>query len=120
MSDDSDPDSAEVTNLANLVIPLLLFVPVLFWNLVPDWGFAPLGRPPVNVFCALFAVLAGVLDERDAFAAIDVGTLMFLIGMMLMAAYLEKKGLLERFADSAFKDKKPLTLLVLTALFSGE
>ncbi len=37
-----------------------------------------------------------------------------------MAAYLEKKGFLEKLAENTFKKRKPLTLLVLTSLVSGE
>src|SRR5215472_15350682 len=89
--DDDTPVVHGDPTFGDLVLQISLFIPVLFFNLFPDFKWAPLGRPPVNVFCALMAIMTGVVREKEAFDAVDYGTLMFLIGMMLMAAYLDRK-----------------------------
>lgn len=81
------PDEGHVEatpgTVAWIILQVILFVPVLFFNLVPDFRFAPLGRAAPLSLCGLLAVLTGIVDEKEAFQkAIDHGTLVFLIGVV--------------------------------------
>ena len=51
-----------------------------------------LGRPAGALLGAVAMVLCGVLDFEAAKRAIDLDTILFLLGMMIVLAYLELSG----------------------------
>ena len=83
---------------------------------------------PISVLAMLGAVImvmAGVLDAKAAFKAIDLNVIFLLVGMMIMVSILAETGLFEWIAIKATQLVKgePIPLLVLlmlvTAVFSA-
>ena len=88
-----------------------------------------LGRPAGALLGAVAMVLSGVLDFEAAKRAIDLDTILFLLGMMIMLAYLELSGffeILERRIMGYARSARMLLLLVmgsaalLSALFMND
>jgi Na+/H+ antiporter NhaD/arsenite permease-like protein/uncharacterized membrane protein (UPF0127 family) len=77
-------------------------------------------RPAGALVGAVLMVVFGVLTLDQAFAAIDMNTLLLLLGMMIITVYLRAAGFFELMADKILSHSKtPLQLLVLVALSSG-
>ena len=83
---------------------------------------------PISVLAMLGAivmVMTGVLGAEEAFRAIDLNVIFFLVGMMIMVSILAETGLFEWIAIKATQLVKgePIPLLVLlmlaTAVFSA-
>ncbi len=69
-----------------------------------------------------FGVVAlGVIDQKEAFAAIDLNVIFLLAGMMVMAGVLAKTGFFEMVAIRAVKvsDGRPFRLLVTLSLVTA-
>ena len=86
-------------------------------------------RPSGALLGAVGMVAFGVLSLQDAYAAIDLDTLSFLLGMMILIAYLELSGffeVLERWIIGFAQSTRMLLLLVvvsagvLSALFMND
>lgn len=75
-----------------------MFVVALFL-IATEW----LHRTVIVLAGASLFVLAGVLDQHDAFAAIDLDTLGLLIGMMVIVAITERTGIFEYLAILALR-----------------
>src|SRR5262245_7247125 len=80
----------------------------------------PLNRPAAALLGAVLMVASGVLTPQQAYRAVDYDTLVLLLGMMLIAAYL----FLARFFDCAAywilrKAGTPQRLLLFLILTSG-
>lgn len=58
----------------------------------------PLGRPAGALAGAVAMVAIGALTPQQAYAAVDGDTIVLLLGMMLITAYLEKAGAIDRVA----------------------
>lgn len=69
----------------------------------------------VMVGGALF-IVAGVLDQHDAFEALDLNTLGLLIGMMVIVVVTEKTGVFEFLAIKAVQLARGSTILVVFSL----
>jgi Na+/H+ antiporter NhaD/arsenite permease-like protein len=69
----------------------------------------------------LGAVALGVLDQNEAFAAIDLNVIFLLAGMMIMAGVLARTGFFELVAIRAVKLSRgqPFRLLVILALITA-
>ncbi|MCS7090735.1 MAG: anion transporter [Verrucomicrobiota bacterium] len=59
----------------------------------------PLNRPAAALLGTVLMVAAGVLTPEEAYQAVDYDTLVLLLGMMLIAAYLHLAGFFEWCAD---------------------
>ena len=88
-----------------------------------------LGRPAGAMLGAVAMVLCGVIDFETAKRAIDLDTLLFLLGMMIVLAYLELSGffeILERRIMGYARSPRWLLFLVmgsaslLSALFMND
>lgn len=88
-----------------------------------------LGRPAGALLGAVAMVLCGVLDFESAKRAIDLDTILFLLGMMIVLAYLELSGffeILERRIMGFARSARMLLWLVmgsaalLSALFMND
>jgi len=77
-------------------------------------------RPAGALVGAVLMIVFGVLSLNQAFAAIDMHTLLLLLGMMIITVYLRTAGFFELMADTMLSfSKTPLQLLILVALSSG-
>lgn len=77
-------------------------------------------RPAGALVGAVLMVVAGVLTLDEAFAAIDLHTILLLLGMMIITVYLRAAGFFELMADRIISlSRTPLQLLTLIAVSSG-
>jgi Na+/H+ antiporter NhaD/arsenite permease-like protein len=80
----------------------------------------PLNRPAAALLGAVLMVALGVMTPEQAYHAVDYDTLVLLLGMMLIAAYLFLAGFFEWAADKVLKlAKTPQRLLLYLILTSG-
>jgi Na+/H+ antiporter NhaD/arsenite permease-like protein/uncharacterized membrane protein (UPF0127 family) len=69
---------------------------------------------------AVLMIVFGVLTLDQAFAAIDMNTLLLLLGMMIITVYLRIAGFFELMADRIVSlSKTPVQLLLFVTLSSG-
>jgi Na+/H+ antiporter NhaD/arsenite permease-like protein/uncharacterized membrane protein (UPF0127 family) len=77
-------------------------------------------RPSGALVGAVLMIIFGVLTLDQAFGAIDMHTLLLLLGMMIITVYLRTAGFFELMADKMLSlAKTPLQLLILVVLSSG-
>jgi len=77
-------------------------------------------RPAGALVGAVLMIAFGVLTLDQAFAAIDMHTLLLLLGMMIITVYLKAAGFFELMADKILSlSKTPLQLLIFVAVSSG-
>jgi Na+/H+ antiporter NhaD/arsenite permease-like protein len=80
----------------------------------------PLNRPAAALLGAVLMVATGVLSPELAYHAVDYDTLVLLLGMMLIAAYLQLAGFFEWAADAVLRvAPNPQRLLLYVVLTSG-
>lgn len=80
----------------------------------------PLNRPAGALLGAAAMVGFGVMTPEEAYRAVDYNTLVLLLGMMLIAAYLHLAGFFEWAADGILRRaRSPQQLLLLLMLASG-
>ncbi|MCP5524782.1 MAG: anion transporter [Verrucomicrobiales bacterium] len=80
----------------------------------------PLNRPAAALLGAVLMVATGVLTPDEAYAAVDYNTLVLLLGMMLICAYLNLAGFFEWAADWVLRvARTPAQLLFYLTLTSG-
>ncbi len=69
---------------------------------------------------AVLMIILGVVSLDQAFAAIDMHTLLLLLGMMIITVYLRTAGFFELMADKILSlSRTPFQLLVFVTLSSG-
>jgi Na+/H+ antiporter NhaD/arsenite permease-like protein/uncharacterized membrane protein (UPF0127 family) len=77
-------------------------------------------RPAGALVGAVLMIVFGVLSLDQAFAAIDMNTLLLLLGMMIITVYLRIAGFFEFMADKILSlSRTPFQLLVFITLSSG-
>jgi Na+/H+ antiporter NhaD/arsenite permease-like protein len=80
----------------------------------------PLNRPAAALLGAVLMVAFGVMTPEQAYRAVDYDTLVLLLGMMLIAAYLYLAGFFEWAADGILRVAgTPQRLLLCLILTSG-
>ncbi len=80
----------------------------------------PLNRPAAALLGTVLMVACGVLSPQQAYRAVDYDTLVLLLGMMIISAYLCLAGFFEWAADwILWRAKTPQSLLVYLILTSG-
>ncbi|HUE37033.1 MAG TPA: anion transporter [Candidatus Acidoferrum sp.] len=80
----------------------------------------PLNRPAAALLGAVLMVACGVMTPAQAYSAVDYDTLVLLMGMMIIAAYLSIAGFFEWAADWILRRaKSPKSLLLLLVCASG-
>src|SRR2546422_11108454 len=80
----------------------------------------PLNRPAAALLGTVLMVGCGVLTPEQAYRAVDYDTLVLLLGMMLMAAYLFLAGFFEWAANWILRHAKtPQSLLAHLICASG-
>ena len=77
-------------------------------------------RPAGALVGAVLMVVFGVLTLDQAFSAVDLHTLLLLLGMMIVTVYLRAAGFFELMADKILsRSRTPLQLLIFISLSSG-
>ncbi len=77
-------------------------------------------RPAGALVGAVLMIVFGVLTLDEAFAAIDMHTLLLLLGMMIITVYLRTAGFFELMAAKILSlSKTPTQLLIFITLSSG-
>lgn len=80
----------------------------------------PIGRPAGALLGAVLMVATGVLTPEQSFEAVDHDTIVLLLGMMLITAYLDEAAFFDWVVAAALRTcRTPWALLVLAALLSG-
>jgi Na+/H+ antiporter NhaD/arsenite permease-like protein len=80
----------------------------------------PLNRPAAALLGAVLMVASGVMTPDQAYRAVDYDTLVLLLGMMLISAYLYLGGFFEWAADQVLRRAgTPQQLLLYLILTSG-
>lgn len=79
-----------------------------------------LNRPAASLLGAVAMVVIGGLPMREAYAAIDMDVIVFLLGVLLLTAYLELGGFFEWVASAIVRRAHaPLSLLGVVVFVSG-
>jgi Na+/H+ antiporter NhaD/arsenite permease-like protein len=79
-----------------------------------------LNRPAASLLGAVAMVTLGGLPLRDAYAAIDLNVIVFLLGVLLLTAYLELGGFFEWVAQAVVgRAHAPMSLLAVVVFVSG-
>lgn len=80
----------------------------------------PLNRPAAALLGAVLMVVTGILTPQEAYRAVDYDTLILLLGMMLISAYLYLGGFFDWAADWILRVAgTPQRLLLYLILTSG-
>lgn len=80
----------------------------------------PIGRPAGALLGAVLMVATGVLTPEASFAAVDHGTIVLLLGMMLITAYLDQAAFFDWVVTRVLRVcRTPWGLLVVVALLPG-
>lgn len=80
-------------------VAVLIFACAYLVITAPKLRLLPLGRPAGALVGAFAMVLAGVLTPEEAWAAIEPNTIVLLLGMMIVTAYLDTAGFFEWTAE---------------------
>jgi len=79
--------------------------------------FLPLNRPAAALLAAALMVGFGVMTPERAYRAVDYDTLVLLLGMMIISAYLYLVGFFEWAAEGILRRARtPQTLLALVII----
>src|SRR5574338_320739 len=72
-------------------------------------------RTLIALLAGLLLIVLGVIDQHEAFAAIDLNVILLLAGMMVMASIVAKTGLFEWLALRSLRvaHGRPLPLLLI-------
>jgi Na+/H+ antiporter NhaD/arsenite permease-like protein len=80
----------------------------------------PLNRPAAALLGTVLMVVTGVMTPEQAYRAVDYNTLVLLLGMMLISAYLSLAGFFDWAADRILQvAETPQRLLLYLVLVSG-
>ncbi len=100
--------------------PLLIFIVTYFLIAVQPVRFLHLNRPAASLLGAVAMVVLGGLPLAEAYAAIDLDVLVFLLGLMILVGYLEEGGFFEVAAEWLLERvTTPRRLLVGVVVGSG-
>jgi Na+/H+ antiporter NhaD/arsenite permease-like protein len=97
-----------------LIVFLITYLLIAFQNLPK----LHIDRPAGALLGAVAMVLFGVVTLQEAYQAIDLNTILFLLGMMIIVAYLELSGffeLIEIFIVRRARTRQELLFLVIVS-----
>ena len=78
-----------------------------------------INRPAGALLGAVAMVLFGVLNLKEAYSAIDLDTILFILGMMIVVAYVELSGFFAVAEDFILKNAKSASGLLLLLIISS-
>lgn len=86
-----------------MIAGLAIFAATYLLIAVQRLPFVHLNRPAASLVGAVAMVVAGVLTPQQAYAAIDLDVIVFLLGLMLIVGYLEVGKFFEWAAESVLR-----------------
>lgn len=99
---------------------LTVFVLVYLGMILGRLPGLALDRTGIALLGAIALIACGRIDSHSAWAAIDVGTIALLFGMMVVSAALQRAGFYDRTVERiAARDTSPTQLLGLVVLAAG-
>jgi Na+/H+ antiporter NhaD/arsenite permease-like protein len=98
------------------LIAALLFVGAYILIAVERWD-----RTLIALLTAMVMILLGIVDQHEAFAAIDLNVIFLLVGMMIIASILARTGFFEWLAirSVVLSDGHPIRLLLILSLVTA-
>jgi Na+/H+ antiporter NhaD/arsenite permease-like protein/uncharacterized membrane protein (UPF0127 family) len=103
-----------------VITALVIFIITYFFIGIRQIPRLHINRPAGALVGAVLMIVFGVLTLDQAFAAIDMHTLLLLLGMMIITVYLRHAGFFELMADKILSlSKSPLQLLIFVVTSSG-
>jgi Na+/H+ antiporter NhaD/arsenite permease-like protein/uncharacterized membrane protein (UPF0127 family) len=111
---------AKVYSYDGMITALIIFIITYAFIGLRQIPRLHIDRPAGALVGAVLTVVFGVLTLDQAFGAIDMHTLLLLLGMMIITVYLRTAGFFELMADKMLSlAKTPLQLLILVTLSAG-
>jgi Na+/H+ antiporter NhaD/arsenite permease-like protein len=84
------------------------------------WKILPLNRPAATLLGSVLMVACGIMTPKQAYHSVDYDTLVLLLGMMIISAYLCLAGFFDWAADEILRRAKtPQSLLLSLSAVSG-
>ncbi|HEY2931192.1 MAG TPA: anion transporter [Acidobacteriota bacterium] len=105
--------------MSQFTIALLIFLVTYAVIAIQQIPRLHIGRPAGALLGAVAMVLFGVLPLREAYQAIDMDTILFLLGMMIQLAYLELSGFFEVFERALVGRARSVFGLLRLVIFSS-
>jgi Na+/H+ antiporter NhaD/arsenite permease-like protein len=102
-----------------MIAGLVIFVATYILIAVQRLPFIHLNRPAASLVGAVAMVVAGVLTPQQAYAAIDLDVIVFLLGLMLIVGYLEVGKFFEWAADAVLRRAGTPPRLLAAAVVGG-
>jgi Na+/H+ antiporter NhaD/arsenite permease-like protein len=102
-----------------VTVGLVIFVATYVLIAVQRLPFVHLNRPAASLLGAVAMVVCGVLSLPDAYAAIDLDVLVFLLGVMLIVGYLEVGKFFEWVAEWVLRRARTPQRLLLGVVVGG-
>ncbi|HEX5147881.1 MAG TPA: SLC13 family permease, partial [Candidatus Limnocylindrales bacterium] len=98
------------------LVAAILFVGAYVLIAIEKWD-----RTLIALLAGLTMVMLGIVDQREAFAAIDLNVIFLLVGMMIIASILARTGFFEWLAIRSviISDGHPIRLLLVLALVTA-
>lgn len=106
--------------LAPVLTALVIFIITYVFIGLRQIPRVHIDRPAGALVGAVLMVVLGVLTLDQAFSAVDLHTLLLLLGMMIVTVYLRVAGFFELMADKILsRSRTPVQLLIFIALSAG-
>lgn len=102
-----------------MIAGLVIFAATYVLIAVQRLPFIHLNRPAASLVGAVAMVVAGVLTPQQAYAAIDLDVIVFLLGLMLIVGYLEVGKFFEWAADAVLRRAGTPPRLLAAAVVGG-
>lgn len=102
-----------------MIAGLVIFVATYILIAVQRLPFIHLNRPAASLVGAVAMVVAGVLTPQQAYAAVDLDVIVFLLGLMLIVGYLEVGKFFEWAADAVLRRAGTPPRLLAAAVVGG-
>ena len=102
-----------------MIAGLAIFAATYLLIAVQRLPFIHLNRPAASLIGAVAMVVAGVLTPQQAYAAIDLDVIVFLLGLMLIVGYLEVGKFFEWAAESVVRRAGTPHRLLAAAVVGG-
>jgi Na+/H+ antiporter NhaD/arsenite permease-like protein len=98
------------------LVAAILFVGAYVLIAIEKWD-----RTLIALLAGLTMVMLGIIDQHEAFAAIDLNVIFLLVGMMIIASILARTGFFEWLAIRSVivSDGHPIRLLLVLALVTA-
>jgi Na+/H+ antiporter NhaD/arsenite permease-like protein/uncharacterized membrane protein (UPF0127 family) len=104
----------------SVITALIIFIITYLFIGIRQIPKVHINRPAGALIGAVLMIVSGVLTLDQAFTAIDMHTLLLLLGMMIITVYLRHAGFFELMADKILSlSKTPLQLLIFVVVSSG-